>query len=436
MSIKSNGTLVCPVGWGDISQVLHIPGSPTFDPNNPCYDLGYMITNGYIKEMAKWKPVVKSGVWGVLSASDRAGVRYGFGTNLPAVVWSNSAISAPTWTYVRPSGGNASPFRSTDFAKDLTTQTEGYNENVVAPIGINLAGTTVISATGALVEVKFDRMADSSFNGDYNLSATDLLGSGGNSYLGYNLALILEFPDRSPKDFCLVVYNQTMASILSGTPVASCPLSPSGDSASHLPAIPKLASCSPGERVRVIACLSTGRTIASGDAYAVFDTLTNEVSLAFVEGADREEFAYNAAGDDWSHLASSIVLTRGNHHTDSAGMDWSAVSAYITIAADQYWQGTAFNLEMEIICDAGDANGIVKGSNDPVYPSLLLTPQQADPDAGQTIHPTYTDLANIQLWSYTEGAEYATYSFVLYGYFTDHYADKVELCRGELSIDF
>ena len=63
-----------PVGSGDLSQAFGISS----------LDLGSQIISGIIRPMSKYKPVRHSST-GVLSQSDRAYARYGFGASLPVL---------------------------------------------------------------------------------------------------------------------------------------------------------------------------------------------------------------------------------------------------------------------------------------------------------------------------------------------------------------
>lgn len=128
-------------------------------------DLGQIICQAPINKWAKWKPVIKAGRLTHLKVSECEEVNYGLtpqvnglawyvlaSTQSPKTLgatvtidgveteltWENILAANKEWTYNRPTGGMAAPFRLTDFANaidaDGSIGTTGYDHNASAPL--------------------------------------------------------------------------------------------------------------------------------------------------------------------------------------------------------------------------------------------------------------------------------------------------------------
>ncbi len=89
----------------DIAQILSIPGN----------DLSTVCTSQAINMWARYKPI-KFPKINMLEPSEWASVRYGISrsSSLP-LIGNDARLNHDVWTYSRPEGGKASPYRLTDF---------------------------------------------------------------------------------------------------------------------------------------------------------------------------------------------------------------------------------------------------------------------------------------------------------------------------------
>ena len=114
-----------PIGMGDIKDAV----------NYGSLDLGTLIANGAIRPMAKYKPVRRPEI-GILDETQRASVRYGFGTisdsSLPQLPMSD-AEPQNDWVYLRPQGisnNNNEWYRMLDF--------DGYVNDACSPLVLSV----------------------------------------------------------------------------------------------------------------------------------------------------------------------------------------------------------------------------------------------------------------------------------------------------------
>lgn len=110
---KQGNKYVAPIGWGDISTLISMPGPP--------YTQGTMVANStMINKFSKVKPVIHAD-WGILNLDDFKSTNWGFGTNgIPSYAnWTalQAALADITpggvWQYQKPTGTNW--YRSHDF---------------------------------------------------------------------------------------------------------------------------------------------------------------------------------------------------------------------------------------------------------------------------------------------------------------------------------
>lgn len=121
----SNGIVVAPVGIGDVRNAIsHSSG-----------DLGTLIMNGNINMWSKYKPVVRANLidttdqWDFTNSKWKSSATWWkaddgscglrpYGTSQSFYTLINATDgSLNGWSYVRPTGGLASPFRLLDFAR-------------------------------------------------------------------------------------------------------------------------------------------------------------------------------------------------------------------------------------------------------------------------------------------------------------------------------
>lgn len=156
----NNGIVTAPVSINDVQRAL---GSGNTD-------LGTLCTDTSINKWAWYKPIKYTKI-GMLSENDRKNAFYGLffrentaAKNLlksssPTVDMFNAAASSNyEWSYIRPMGGAASPYRLTDFVGE--TNNKGYKHATKPPFDIlgdwtveisklnNVANTYSVVTTG------------------------------------------------------------------------------------------------------------------------------------------------------------------------------------------------------------------------------------------------------------------------------------------------
>ena len=136
-------------------------------PANDGYGSWTVISRIKINMWARYKPMKRNKI-GPLETSDRVAANYGI-TNIPtwininkmANLWfgiDTSSTNAPDcglqadyWYYERPTGGNSSQYRLTDFSEyPVSANAYGYFHNAEAPIGYHGVSQYYISPIGNL----------------------------------------------------------------------------------------------------------------------------------------------------------------------------------------------------------------------------------------------------------------------------------------------
>ena len=136
-------------------------------PANDGYGSWTVISRIKINMWARYKPMKRNKI-GPLETSDRVAANYGI-TNIPTWININnmanfwfgidtSSTNAPDcglqadyWTYERPTGGNSSQYRLTDFSEyPVSANAYGYFHNAEAPIGYHGVSQYYISPIGNL----------------------------------------------------------------------------------------------------------------------------------------------------------------------------------------------------------------------------------------------------------------------------------------------
>lgn len=261
-----------PIGIGEINSVV------TYDS----FDLGTLIAKGIIRPMAKYKPVRHSEI-GILNESQRASMRYGFGSALPQLPMS-AAEPQNDWVYQRPRGiGNNEWYRALDF--------DGYVNDACHPLVVK---AEQIASDGRNVVMLYgdgmtngQRSDGKAWAANESLSLDELLSSA-SDFTGYNLAFII--CNNGVKN--LVVSKMTAWSfIYEKSKVNGFYFYPTDteDSGVEYPAVPVLAASKSGDKVTVIVCLASGGPTDSSVAYNVYTDVASRIvySLGFVSGCDR-----------------------------------------------------------------------------------------------------------------------------------------------------
>lgn len=186
---KSSGLITAPVSIRDLQRCLRtivtVSGRRYISG-----DLGYIIANGGINKWAKYKPVphasvnTVTGQWDAArnkwlstaswwkSPNGQCGLKIPYGDNINNTTNPNSVLykllnGLMPWTYIRPSGGAASPYRLQDFA--------GYFREAVPAVGecgVPDGGIIWVERQGTGTQMQIDWDAPSV--GDENLSLADI----------------------------------------------------------------------------------------------------------------------------------------------------------------------------------------------------------------------------------------------------------------------
>ena len=272
---------------------------------------------GKIKVMARYKPFQNPTV-NFASDTDRENARksarYGMRapTSLGSITWSNNAIVVPTYQYLKPVSGS-NPLRAMDFIHNTSgSEMSGYSKKVVAPIALQVYE---FKTNGAAIFVAFDNYAASvrgeQFNSATNLHVNDVLR---NDAPSYKPALILW--DTTSKDYRVVVWNATMETVLSQG-YAMFGLMGATTATTASPAVDILSRTN--HEFVIIACMSN-RSVDAGKNYKVYTTLGSEMSLAFLEGADRvtatlgSAVSMNGVSGSMNTPTTTSIKTENNVH--------------------------------------------------------------------------------------------------------------------------
>lgn len=247
-------------------------------------DLGINAKHSVIAPMAKYKPVRHSTV-GVLTSTERANTRYGFGANIPTLSLL-SATPSSMWTYLKPRGVNNNEYyRALDF--------DGYDHKACSPLALYV-GQLVYDGQSQIL-VAADSMSNA-FRTDnktwitnHSLSLNELLKAPAD-YTGCYIALILiDTDDNNAKNF---IVTRTTAAQLASSGLLEIHLYAQDTTDSGLvhPFVPLFAYARRNHTFRIIACLSSGNNPPSGYAYAVYASnlsLYTPYSLGFDLSCDR-----------------------------------------------------------------------------------------------------------------------------------------------------
>lgn len=200
-------------------------------------DLGTLIANGNINKWAKYKPVIVAGKVVLLSDSDRENANYGFSLiptwsniNNMFTFWLLESPTTPTktnwpscdqslsephniseyWKYSKPTGGNAAPFRITDFVKENTQY--GYFHFAEAPVG-PIANTEIHISSNGQMRVVY---VNGSYNQYMSLTYADLKYDNGGqiSLSGYYFGVMLCKTTATSSDTKYAITEMTASDIL------------------------------------------------------------------------------------------------------------------------------------------------------------------------------------------------------------------------------
>ena len=154
----SNGMITAPVSMRDVQKALGVGSG----------DVGTLCRSTMINMWAKFKPIYHSGV-GLLINSQRqdnshtvSGYAISWGIMKPAIsAWSDyidlsdGVVKPGVWGYDRPQGGNASPYRLTDFVEVNNSGVatgNGYSHGAKCPIQITLSQNSEIPVPYSAIE--------------------------------------------------------------------------------------------------------------------------------------------------------------------------------------------------------------------------------------------------------------------------------------------
>ena len=282
-----------------------------------------LVAAGKINPMAKYKAVRHSALK-ILSISERASVRYGFGGGLPPTLdLTQNNIPQNNWVYLPPrgmgggSGGANEWYRIRDF--------EGYATGACAPLCV-VAGQLVydegiesqilLFGNGMSNSVRQD---GGTWEADESLSLTELLHSAEDVY-GYYISFLLVDETDYAKN--LLVTRKTMGDFVdSDYAMFVFPVYAQGQEVSGItyPAVPILSASRAGHTFSIVACLLPGNNPQSGYGYNVFTSETTPrvstlipYSLGFSTGCDRAqaELAFGEFKMDGTQVtAINVIVT-------------------------------------------------------------------------------------------------------------------------------
>jgi hypothetical protein len=274
-------------------------------------DIGYIIQNGSINPMAKYKPVRHSQLENLpLTYAQRRAAKHGLSTEIPRINTGTPNVSAP-WQYLRPQGGTASPYRYTDFAKDANPNI-GYDARAVAPFAFGVEGASIDKGSEGNGGVGFPLYVNSGVNtwlsqhGSYglwhedrSLSIAEIMDgrSFENAYIGFS---IVDMTD-SNHPHVDIVSNKKFTEISSSVPTVWVASQSKYVNSVWCPKVRLFSDVArDGHTFRFIAFLHEGFSPpADGKTYSyyilrpdgsgddVYSLAGNEYSLALSEGSDR-----------------------------------------------------------------------------------------------------------------------------------------------------
>lgn len=159
---NSNGKITAPVSFADVNYVLGTSHT----------DLALLCKDSHINKWARFKPVRHS-TKGIITISQRYNAWYGFNGNngIPYITDASRLMnnmvytiiqakemagSQTYWIYNKPSGGDNTPYRLSDFIAKPNDATivpwvgslYGYNHNAAFPVKVSLTGAGVEVVNG------------------------------------------------------------------------------------------------------------------------------------------------------------------------------------------------------------------------------------------------------------------------------------------------
>lgn len=361
----------------DVSYVL---GRSTGDYGQLCGDVDENgVRVGAINPMAKWKPVRHS-TPGLITETQRAGVRYGFATPIPSLTTSQNEPKN-NWGYQPPRGINGGGsgiherYRIRDFVKE--GEKKGYHPGACCPIALSVGqfvydaeSQIIVSANSASNSFREDGLT---WEVDKSLSLQELLDSN-SSYYGNNIAFLLVDLRTYTKN---LIVTGTTASALVGSPnngikVFSIYATETRVSGVVYPAVPILSSGNRGDTFAIIACLMQGSGPSSGYAYSVYTASTNPAvvnltpySLGFVDGCDR---IYRR-------------LDTGAFNMDNLVIDSVDVS-FTDMVSEVTWNNSTWRAYRVTVNGDFDASNVAYSGEKSVMGTLELYNTQGDPFGG------------------------------------------------------
>lgn len=394
--IVSIDTSTTPHQGVSIYDVQRALGRGTRDVGLLCSDREWYDNNGTqalrfvnkINKMAKYKPVAHSKK-GMLTEAERQSVRYGH--SAPTSFYPNTYISSPgnmstppAWTYTPPTN---TPFRMTDFVKDLNISTTGYYSKAVPPMIMELGALPISRMTAALlwidesVNTYYAPTMTAPWVNDANLSIQELLHYGSNvdyydmwvafCFFRYNAA------GTAIDSVNLVVTNQKFEDVPSTGNPGIFRFYPQGGSDAGLtyPVIPLLnTNDSHNRKFLVVACVTNGG-MSTSDAltcgYKVYEGNNANYecySLGFDANrlTDRVEVTAKNAGaiDELTGtlLAGSLVLTKIGQSGDwyiYQIKNFASNPVQGSIATSPSYQSTSLcSIEVGVTVPNGAINGV------------------------------------------------------------------------------
>lgn len=360
----SEGVLTAPITTANLMAALGRAGG-----------VGYVIKNGRINPMAKYK-AVKSSKTSPLTNSDRAAVRYGLVA--PGDYYPNSKAIPTSWTYDRPTAGQPNEwFRVLDF--------NGYDINALPPLALDMQSGGGLKVGGGFAIILWKDSYVNTYGtiigtsgkwySDRSLSVQEILGSASSYYDRY-IAFVfgLYNTEKSAITDVAVVTTGLKFGNIDGSSVFR--FYPQGDGASgdyieggvRYPIIPLLRDATyAGRQFLVAVCLSSTGA-ASGYAYQNISASYPCLSLGF-DSSHRWDYALAVASSSSAIDSLECVFNSGptlTYITQHSG-GWNEYSCAKTITATitrpAGWTGANVTIEMTAIVLGGAFGGTPDSSS-------------------------------------------------------------------------
>ena len=368
MGIVDEHILIAPVNVrSDLAPIL---GRSTGDVGQLCGDMRWnsqLATPaweraGGINPMAVYKSVCHSNP-GMLSMTERANTRFGFGSSVPTLdLTENVPISL--WSYQPPRGMNGGGtgvhewYRVLDFVKSTSETQTGYDKKACAPLTVMVGQLTYNDESQILVYGNYPsnwiRTDGNHWEDDHSLSLSQLLGgyTGVPGDLsGCYISFLLIRNNSTAKN--LVVTNMTLSSFVQAHYSYNTFLLYAQGNGNDYPSIPILNGLYLSSTYTVIACLVSGMQPTGTAKYAVYTPDNTPgfssllpYSLGFVSGCDRTTAPLTTGGYIITNMSiTSVTVTSVDRDTEIEwnGLTWRAfaISVYAEFDTSSVpYQGT------------------------------------------------------------------------------------------------